>query len=97
MENNKITAELLLENRWVYDDDSKSYHKDWNGSRYRLFLSHNYGIDGNYFIKLQQDLSDHSPSININCLTMRDLESLQYLFHRATALDVMKNIMRNYL
>lgn len=91
----KITNEALIQNGWV--NEGISYYKDWGGSRYKLFLSHNYGIDDNYFIKLQQDLSDHSPSININCLTMRDLESLQALFHRATALDVMKDVMRNYL
>lgn len=91
----KITNETLIQNGWI--DEGISYYKDWGGSRYRLFLSYNYGVDGNYFIKLQQDLSDHSPSININCLTMRDLESLQALFYRATALDLMKDVMRNYL
>lgn len=91
----KITNETLIQNGWI--DEGISYYKDWGGSRYRLFLSYNYGVDSNYFIKLQQDLSDHSPSININCLTMRDLESLQALFHRATALDLMKDVMRNYL
>ena len=91
----KITNETLIQNGWI--DEGISYYKDWGGSRYRLFLSYNYGVNGNYFIKLQQDLSDHSPSININCLTMRDLESLQALFHRATALDLMKDVMRNYL
>lgn len=91
----QITDKTLLENGWI--NDNLSYYKDWGGSRYRLFLSHDYGVDGDYFIKLQQDLSDHSPSININCLTMRDLESLQALFHRATALDLIKDVMRNYL
>ena len=91
----KITNETLIQDGWI--NEGISYSRDWAGSKYRLFLSHNYGADGNYFIKLQQDLSDHSSSININCLTMRDLESLQYLFHRATALDVIKDVMRNYL
>jgi len=91
----KITNETLIQNGWI--NEGISYYKDWGGSRYRLFLSYNYGVDGNYFIKLQQDLSDHSPSININCLTMKDLQSLQALFHRATALDLMKDVMRNYL
>ena len=91
----KITNETLIQNGWI--DEGISYYKDWGGSRYRLFLSYNYGVDSNYFIKLQQDLSDHSPSININCLTIRDLQSLQALFHRATALDLMKDVMRNYL
>ena len=37
----KITNETLIQDGWI--NEGISYSRDWAGSKYRLFLSHNYG------------------------------------------------------
>ena len=94
MENVRISDKSLIKNGWT--SNGGSYSKVYGPVKFRIFLSKDYGVDGNYMIKFQHDLSTHSPQININCLTIQDLQSLQGVFYRAAALDLMKEVLSNY-
>ena len=94
----KITHESLLENGWKFDADYGRYTNISDPS-YVLFLSGNYGIDNDYSIRLIKAEHDHigeSISININCITINDLEALKNLFYKAGAVGRIKRLLINY-
>ena len=93
----KITHESLLENDWVCSDIENQKYVHAFYPDLILFLSKDYGIDNNYMIKLLS--SPHlgeNVNLNINCLTINDLRGLAHLFHKVSAIGLVKRLLINY-
>jgi len=94
----KITHENLLENGWNFDETTMRYI-DKNDPYFVLFLSKDYGIDDNYQIKLIKatpHVAGENIDININCITIADLKALRWVFYKATAVGLIKQLLINY-
>lgn len=92
-----ITHESLLENNWKSEDINNQKYIHAFYPDLILFLSEDYGIDNNYMIKLLS--SPHlgeNVNLNINCLTINDLSGLAHLFHKVSAVGLIKRLLINY-
>ena len=103
MNNMKITHESLLENGWEGNEEEGRYtkkdHRDYSDSSFVLFLSRNYGVEDNYKVKLIRTVPDtncENVEININCMTHADLKALEFVFHKAGAVGIIKRLLINY-
>jgi hypothetical protein len=95
----KITHENLLENGWdCIDANNQKYISKFH-LNVILFLSKNYGIDDNYMIQLlfpSTDFASEAVKVNINCISIKDLQTLEHLVYKASAVSSMKRLLLNY-
>jgi len=93
----QITHESLLENNWKSDDIKNQKYNHAFYPDIILFLTKDYGIDNNYMIKLLSapDIGE-TVNLNINCLTINDLRGLAHLFHKVSAVGLIKRLLINY-
>jgi hypothetical protein len=93
----QITHESLLENDWKCSDVKNQKYNHAFYPDIILFLTKDYGIDNNYMIKLLSapDIGE-TVNLNINCLTINDLRGLAHLFHKVSAVGLIKRLLINY-
>jgi hypothetical protein len=93
----QITHESLLENNWKSSDIKNQKYNHAFYPDLILFLTKDYGIDNNYMIKLLSapDLGENV-NLNINCATINDLRGLAHLFHKVSAIGLIKRLLINY-
>jgi hypothetical protein len=93
----QITHESLLENDWKSDDIKNQKYNHAFYPNIILFLTKDYGIDNNYMIKLLSTPDrGETVSLNINCITINDLAGLTHLFHKVSAVGLIKRLLINY-
>jgi hypothetical protein len=93
----QITHESLLENNWKSDDIKNQKYVHAFFPDLILFLSKDYGIDNNYMIKLLSAPNyGENVHLNINCSTINDLRGLEHLFHKVSAVGLIKRLLINY-
>jgi hypothetical protein len=93
----QITHEILLENNWKSDDIKNQKYIHAFYPDLILFLSKDYGTDNNYMIKLLSTPDRGEPvNLNINCLTINDLDGLAHLLHKVSAIGLVKRLLINY-
>lgn len=93
-----ITHENLLENGWAHDPETGRYVNKIDPATV-LFLSKDYGINNNYLIRLikaEHDFDGETVQATLNCMTMKDLETLKHLFYKAGAIGKVKRLLINY-
>jgi hypothetical protein len=92
-----VTHESLLENNWECTDVKNQKYNHTFLPDLILFLSKDYGIDNNYMVKLLStpDLGE-TVSLNINCVTIKDLGGLAHLLHKVSAVGLIKRLLINY-
>lgn len=93
----QITHQSLLENDWKSDDIKNQKYVHTFYPDLILFLSKDYGTDNNYMIKLLSTPDrGETVNLNINCLTINDLRGLGHLFHKVSAVGLIKRLLINY-